>query len=220
MHCGDGSCYDETFDAEHAARRLREYRRSGPDRSSRRLIDALAAGGVEGSTVLDVGGGVGAIHHELLARGAASAIDVDASGPYLAAARQEAERRGHLDRARYVRGDLVALAADLEPADIVALDRVVCCYGDMPALVASAAALTRRHLGLVLPRDDPWIRAGSAPFGWWSRLRRDPFRFYVHRLARVDAVVRQAGLLPAYEHRGWFWRTVVFERSIGQAGGG
>ena len=71
--------YDRQFGARHAADKLRAYRRNGPAAMTRELIDALAADGVMGLTVLDIGGGVGAVHHELLSVGAQSAVDVDAS---------------------------------------------------------------------------------------------------------------------------------------------
>ena len=119
--------------------------------ASRALIEALRAGGIDGQTVLDVGGGVGAVHHALLRSGAASAVDVDASRAYVATARAEAERQGHADRVRYLTGDFVALADDVGPADLVALDRVICCYPDMAALVGRSAALARRRYGPRLP---------------------------------------------------------------------
>src|SRR4029077_2919224 len=78
--CSPGdSRFDQQFDARHAAGKLRTYRRNGPAGLTRLLIDGLAAGGVDGYTVLDIGGGVGAVHHELLRSGAAAAVDVDAS---------------------------------------------------------------------------------------------------------------------------------------------
>ena len=131
---------------------------TGPDDWTTRLIDELAAGGVDGMTVLDIGAGVGAVHHALLVAGARSAVDVDASGPYLDVARGEAERRGLGDRVTYRKGDAVALAPELDDADLVALDRVVCCYGDMPGLVGAAAGRTRRRLG-----DGPAARRRLGP---------------------------------------------------------
>ncbi|MBA2255010.1 MAG: methyltransferase domain-containing protein, partial [Chloroflexi bacterium] len=113
------------------------------------MIGALAAGGVDGLTVLDIGGGVGAVHHELLRAGAAAAVDVDASRAYISVARSEAKRQGHGARVRYVAADFVAVADELEPADLVALDRVICCYSDMAALVGRSAALARRRYGVV-----------------------------------------------------------------------
>ena len=92
-----GSCcqgVDEVFGEKTAQRDLRRYRERGPSRQTRVLLDAIRGQGVERATVLDIGGGVGAIQHELLAAGAARATAVDASTAYLRAARGEAERRG------------------------------------------------------------------------------------------------------------------------------
>jgi 23S rRNA G2069 N7-methylase RlmK/C1962 C5-methylase RlmI len=50
-----------------------------------------------GASSLNIGGGVGAIYHQLLASGARTAVHVDVSPGYLNAAREEAERRGHAD---------------------------------------------------------------------------------------------------------------------------
>ena len=51
--------------------------------------------------------GIGVIDHELLREGAGHAVLVDASPPSLEAARNEARRRGHLDRVDFVDGDFV-----------------------------------------------------------------------------------------------------------------
>jgi len=74
------------------------------------LVDALTDEGVEGATVLNIGGGVGVIQFELLAAGASHATVVEASSAYLDAAREESDRRG-LDRAvSYESGDYIDLA--------------------------------------------------------------------------------------------------------------
>jgi magnesium-protoporphyrin O-methyltransferase len=207
MDCCDPAVYDDQFDARRADDRLREYRKNGPNGWTTRLIDGLSTGsGVEGLTVLDIGAGVGAVHHALLEAGATSAVDVDASGPYIAASRSEAERRGLAERVTYVKGDAVARAADLAEADLVALDRVVCCYPHVEALVRVAADRTRRRLGLVLPRDDAWIRAGVDISNRWSALRGNPFRVHVHRTTDVLEVALAGGLVPFRSHRGRFCR--------------
>lgn len=212
MDCCERTIYDDQFDARRADERLRAYRRKGPNGWTARLVAELAASGVEGLTVLDIGAGVGAVHHALLEAGAASAVDVDASGPYLAAARNEAARRGLADRVTYLKGDAVALADAVGQADLVALDRVVCCYPHVDALVRLAAERTRRRLGMVLPRDDAPIRAMVGLGNRWSALRDNPFRVHVHRAATVHAVAIAAGLVPVSVHRGLIWQTMVFER--------
>jgi predicted RNA methylase len=82
------------------------------------LIEALKAGGVEGATLPDIGGGIGAIQHKLLGAGVAQAISVDASDPYLDAAREESRRRGHDGRVTFMRGDFVDLADSVAPAEV------------------------------------------------------------------------------------------------------
>jgi SAM-dependent methyltransferase len=212
VNCCEPDMYDVQFDAAEADAKLREYRAHGPKGWTARLIAELSREGVDGLTVLDIGAGVGAVHQSLLAAGASTATDVDASGAYLAASREEAERRGLRDRVTYLKGDAVRLASDLPDADLVAMDRVVCCYADMGGLVRVAADRTRRRLGLVLPRDGAWIRAGVGLSNRWSRLRGDPFRVYVHRTDAVLDVARAAGLQLVAAHRGWFWQTLVLER--------
>jgi SAM-dependent methyltransferase len=204
--------YDRQFDARHAASKLRAYRRDGPAAMTRHLIDALADGGVAGLTVLDIGGGVGAVHHELLKAGAERAVDVDASRAYLAAAAEESERQGHAERVRYVGGDFVKVADQIAPVDLVALDRVICCYPDMAALVGRSSALARRRYGLVYPRDTWLARAGIAVENAWQRLTGSTFRAYVHPTAQVEAILTAQGFVARLRRSGLIWQLAVYER--------
>ncbi|HEX7473049.1 MAG TPA: methyltransferase domain-containing protein [Candidatus Limnocylindrales bacterium] len=208
---GDPS-YDRQFDARHAADKLRDYRQKGPVAMTRQLIDALAEGGVDGRTVLDIGAGVGAVHLELLRDGAERAVDVDFSGPYIAAAKEEAVRQGRADRVRYVAGDFVAVADEIETADIVALDRVICCYPDMVALVGRSVSRARYRYGLVYPRDTLLGRIGIGFFNLSQRLSRSSFRAYVHPTAEVDALVAAQGLVARFRRSNLFWQVAVYER--------
>jgi SAM-dependent methyltransferase len=205
--------YDAQFDEKGARQDLLTYRRDGPDGSTKRLIDALSREGVEGATLLDIGGGVGAIQLELLAAGAASAVDVDASLAFLAAAEQEAEERGFRERVAYRHGDFVELADEVEPADIVTLDRVICCYPDVEALVGRSVARARRLYGLVYPLDRWWTRAIGRAGNAILRLFRSDFRIHVHPEATVSRLIHGAGFEPRYRHAGWVWQTVVYARS-------
>ena len=211
--CGpEDTDFDRQFDARHAAQHLRAYRRDGPSGLTRALIDGLAAGGLDGRTVLDIGGGVGAVHHELLRAGASVAVDVDASRAYLEAARGEAVRQGHAERVRYVRGDFVAIAPSLDAADLVALDRVICCYPDMTALVGRSASLAGRRYGLVYPRDTWLARAAVALLNTRFRLSRSSFRSFVHPTSDVEAVLAGHGLVKRSEQTTLIWQLAIYER--------
>lgn len=200
------------FGRDTAQEELRRYRSDGPPPTTRALIDALRAQGVADADLLDIGAGVGAIDNALLESGALRAVHVDISPDYAEAAREEARRRGHADRMRFVTGDFVELAPDLDAADIVTLDRVICCYPHMERLVASSARKTRRLYGAVYPRDSWWTRAGFALENLLKRLRRSDFRIYVHPPAAIDEVLRRAGLERRSVQRTWMWEVVVYRR--------
>ena len=212
--CGPGcACtVGNEFGKRQARRDLAAYRRRGPDRTTTWLIDGLAAGGAAGSTVLEIGAGVGAVHLALLEAGAVSAVDVDGSPAFVEVAREEARRTGVGDAVRYQTGDFVELAPSIEPADLVVLDRVICCYPDMDALVRLSIARARRRYGVVFPRDTAWIRALGGIANTFARLFRQRFRIWVHRTADVDAIVRAAGFVPRLERSTLFWQVVVYER--------
>jgi 2-polyprenyl-3-methyl-5-hydroxy-6-metoxy-1,4-benzoquinol methylase len=94
MSCSHCQGIEEQFNTKEARRMLRRFQRRGPDKSTQLLIRAIEqrvrARGLGSSSLLDIGAGVGAIHHELLENGVAQAAHVDASSAHIAAARQEA----------------------------------------------------------------------------------------------------------------------------------
>ena len=208
----EDSPFDREFNARTAEEDLRAYHRDGPTGLTRHLIDALSAGGIEGRTVLEIGGGVGTVRHELLHSGARAAVDVDASRAYVAAARGEAERQGHAARVDYRVGDFVSLVDEIAPADVVALDRVLCCYGDMASLVARSAALARRRYGVVYPRDTWLGRMAIVSINVGLRLSRSPFRAYLHRTADVEAILSAHGLVRSLHRTTLIWQLAVYER--------
>ncbi len=212
MICTRCCGFDQYFSPACAARELRRYRRRGPIRSTRRLIAALEAQGSAGATLLDIGGGIGAVQHELMKAGSAAALHVDGSAAYLAAAREEAQRQGYAGRARYLHGDFVEIAHEVEPADIVTLDRVICCYPDMEALVRLSAARARKLYGLVYPRRAWLVRLVLTAWNAAARLRRCPLRMYLHPPREVDRIVRAAGLSLRQAERSLVWEIAVYHR--------
>lgn len=139
-------------------------------------------------------------------------IAVDASRPYVAVASHEAELRGLGERTAFVHGDFVEMAAQMDPADIVTLDRVVCCYEDWRAMVDRSTERAGRLIGLVLPNDRWWLRAGIGFGNLALRLTGTSFRGYVHPERRIDERIRAAGFERRLHHRGWIWQTMLYQR--------
>ena len=205
-----GSFYDE----KRAASELGKYREKGPIPSTDALIAALKGEGVEGMTLLDIGGGVGAIQHELLDAGAAHVTSVDASASYLQAAREEASRRGVEDRITYQHGDFVQLAESVPPADIVTLDRVLNVYPDWERLAGLAAAHAQRLLGLVYPRNTPMTRLVVSAMNLKLRMQRKAVRAHIRPQDEIDRIARENGLAPSFaQDVGPAWHVAVFRRT-------
>ena len=209
--CRQCAGIEREFNAQLAARELSAYRRGGVRGTTRLLIDLLREGPVEGASLLDIGGGIGAIQHEL-APAASRIISVEASSAYLEAQKRESARRGYEDRITYLAGDFVAQAGAVPDSDIVTLDRVICCYHDMPALVTRSAARARRLYGAVFPRRTWWNALGVVLLNVVSRLRRSPFRSFLHSPERIDGLLRDAGLRPRTVRDTLFWRVAVYTR--------
>lgn len=201
-----------TFSTKDAERDLADFRRNGVGPSTRALIDAIRAEGIEGASLLDVGGGIGAIQLELLANGLGSAESVDASEGYVGIARAEAARRGFSGRVTHRFGTLTELADEVGPADIVTLDKVVCCNADLALILGDVVLRARRMVGLVYPRDRWWNGVAAAILAAWNRVTGDPTRWYVHPEAKLDGILRSAGFVRRDVDRTFIWQVAVYVR--------
>lgn len=210
MGCCKG--IEEIFNPEYVAGELKRYRARGASKTTRFLIEGIKAFNVQGFGLLDIGGGLGAIQHELLASGASTAIQVDASSAYLEASSNESQRRGLGSRIRYLHGNYTELAEEIGPADIVTLDRVICCYGEMHRLVDLSATHARKILGLVYPRNGWWIQLGLGLQNAYLQLRRSAFRTYMHSTLEVESIINAAGLHRIYHRQTWIWQVAVYGR--------
>ncbi|MEX1072270.1 MAG: class I SAM-dependent methyltransferase [Chloroflexota bacterium] len=208
-----GQDFERIFDESEAEHDLEQWQRGKMPAATRELIEVIRATGIQGASLLDIGAGVGAVHLELLEAGAARAVDVDASSAFLTVAAAEASRRGFGDRVEHRFGDVVELAEDLPPADVVTLDRVICCYPDLPALVDAATASGARLIGLVHPTDRWWMRASVAVFNVMSRLLRRHHAFYVHRRTEIDRLLARSGFAATHRGGGRVWLVTIYRRS-------
>jgi magnesium-protoporphyrin O-methyltransferase len=203
--------YRRVFGKRQARRDARRYRRKGLDETAQRIVDGVAERGVSGATVLEVGGGVGAIDIELLKAGAREATVVELSAEYdeeAAGLLAENQLEGRVVRRH---GDFVEVGDVIEPADVVVMHRVVCCYPDPEALVGAAALHAGRLLALSFPRETWWIRIGWYAVDAWFRL---VYRFesYVHAHSTILGAAGRAGFTPVREQTGWLWHVAVLER--------
>ena len=213
--CCDDDLARLGYDGVNADDDLRRWREGRLHPPTTELIDIILADGVEGARVLDIGAGVGAVHVALLEAGASAAIDVDASREFIAAAGAEAERRGLQGRVEYRYGDVVELAADLPPVDIVTLDSVICCYPYLEPLLHAATRSRPAVVGITYPRDVWWMRLFMRLYNLVHAVRRSPARYFVHRHARLQRWMAAAGYRNVHEGGIQRWRVVLYRRPAG-----
>lgn len=211
--CCQAAGLEEVMDNRTAAKDLERYRKDGPQDTTKILLDALVPLGVQGLRLLDIGGGAGALQHELLQAGVEQVTSVDASSAYLRAAREEAERQGHGQRIHQHHGDFVDVADELQPANIVTLDRVVCCYDDMPGLVDNSTRLASKYYGIVYPKDSWWMRAFTWIGNLYYRLRRSQFRMFAHPNAAIEQRIKASGLKRIFSRTTSIWKIHLYQRA-------
>jgi magnesium-protoporphyrin O-methyltransferase len=212
MDCCQMRGIEDLFNDRLVNQELAQYRTRGPRQTTRILIQALKAKGVKGTSLLDIGGGVGVVQFELLEAGCGTAINVEASSAYIRGAREEAQRRGLAERVSYRHGNFIDLAGQVPEADIVTLDRVICCYPDVEKLVGLSAARARKLYGLVFPRDTRLVRVGFAVINFFYRLQRTPFRIFSHSTQAVEDLITSRGLKRAFYRRTMIWQVIVYTR--------
>ena len=200
------------FAQSRAEADLKRYHTKGLDKRGQLLLQGLVRLRVQNASVLDIGAGVGAMTFELFKHGATSAVVADAAPAFLQSAREEAERTGVRDQIRFEQGNFVETSDSIAPADVVVLDRAVCCYPDWTTLLERAASRCRRMLGLTYPRNRPDVRFVIGFENFRRRLSKDDFRAFVHRPAEMHEALQASGLERVSRAHTLAWHIDVYER--------
>ncbi|MFL6129223.1 MAG: class I SAM-dependent methyltransferase [Mycobacteriales bacterium] len=209
--CNPRGC-DRMFNDRFARRNANRYRKRGLDKTAGRMVDLIARHGVEGATVLEIGGGVGDIQVELLKRGAAHATNLELSPAYESEARRLLVDAGLTDRVERRIVDIAATPDEVEPADVVVLHRVVCCYPDYARLLGAVAEHARRQVVFSHLARTPWSRAVIGIQNLFFRLRGSEFRVFAHPPAAMLGVLSDHGLRPATVTSAPVWQVAAAER--------
>ncbi len=177
------------------------------------MVESAVEGGLEGARVLEIGGGIGAIQAELLEAGAERGEVVELVPAWEPYARELARERGFEERTSFRVTDVLDEPDTVEPAEVVVMNRVVCCSPDGIQLTATAARLTRRRLVLSFPRDAVWMRFGIGLMnaGFWLIGRS--FRVFVHSPDALVAAAEAEGLRLADRGRGLAWEFLTLHRA-------
>jgi 2-polyprenyl-3-methyl-5-hydroxy-6-metoxy-1,4-benzoquinol methylase len=209
--CNARGC-DRFFGSRFARRVARRYRQKGLDKTAERMVGFLASQGIDGATVLEIGGGVGEIEIELLKRGAERGVNLEVSPAYEEEAKRLLLEEGLENRVEYRLHDIAAEPEAVEPADVVVLHRVVCCYPDYQRLLGAAAEHARRYVVFSYPPRNVASRLVVGAENLLFRLLRWEFRTFAHPPSEMLAVVEERGFRRAYAHRAPVWQIAALER--------
>ena len=189
------------------------YRKRGLDKTARRMVEFVEARGIEGATVLEIGGGVGEIQIELLKRGAARALNLELSPAYDEEAERLLREAGLSERAERRLVDIAVDPEGVAAADVVVLHRVVCCYPDYERLLGTVAEHARRLVVFSYPPRNAMSRLFVAVVNLGFRLLRREYRSFVHPPGAMLAVLGERGLRRTFAEHALVWQVAGLERA-------
>jgi len=200
------------FKPRFARKCLRRYRKKGLDKIERGMVASVPAGGLDGARILEIGGGIGTIQAELLGAGASQGEIVELVSAYEPYALELAREKGLETRSTFRVGDVLEQPDAVAPADIVVLNRVVCCSPDGVRLTGVAARLAEHMLLLSFPRDHFLVRVVVHVMNATLWLMGRSFRAFLHPRASLYEAAQAEGFAVAETGRGIAWEFATFRR--------
>jgi len=212
MSCCQCQGIENMFDKKTAKRNLKRYLKKGPSKTTAMLLDAIHKEGVQGLDFLDIGGGIGAIQYDLIKAGASNGTSIEASSAYIDLVKEETLQNGLAERIDFKHGDFTKTASDVDTADIVTLDKVICCYDNMSELVMLSSRLARKIYAVIYPRDVWWTKLALPMMNFYPRLKGSSFRVFIHPTKKVEKIIFGNGLKRNYYATTLFWQVAIFTR--------
>lgn len=200
------------FFSRFAAWHRWRFRIFGLERTQRQLLGGIRQAGIDGATLLEVGCGPGYLHRALLRQGAERATGVDLSAGMLEIARAGAAAEGLAGRTDYLQGDFTLMADQIADADVVILDKVICCYPDWLGLVQRSLDKARRCYALTIPRDRALTRAAIKAMRWGLRGMGCCYQPFIHDPERIDGQIRAGGFRLVDQALTPLWLTRTYTR--------
>ena len=212
MGCCQCQGIENMFDKKAAKRQLKRYLKKGPSKTTSMLLDAIHKEGVQGLTFLDIGGGIGAIQYDLIKAGASGGTSIEASSAYIDVVKDEILQNGLVERVNFKHGDFTRMASDVDLADIVTLDKVICCYDDMSELVGLSSKLARKIYAVIYPRDVWWTNLALPFLNFYPIVKGSSFRVFIHPTKKVEEIIFGNGLKRKYYATTFFWQVAIFTK--------
>jgi 2-polyprenyl-3-methyl-5-hydroxy-6-metoxy-1,4-benzoquinol methylase len=201
-----------SFFSKYAGMYERRFRKHGLERVQRLLLEGVRSEGIADKDLLDIGCGVGALHLTLLKEGAASSTGVDMSEGMIERARKFSNDLGVAQKATYVVGDFVEVAETIRESDVTLLDKSVCCYEDIDALVDASTHKTKHVYALTHPRQNLFMELAFKGHIAFAKFFKWKFHPFWHDWSKLREDIQRRGFAVTYSNATPMWQVLVFRR--------
>jgi methyltransferase family protein len=174
-HCCGADLF---FDKKTAKKQYKSYLKKGPSRVTKKLIGQLEKIKT-GASLIDIGGGIGAIQWWFLKHGGEQTFGVDASSGYTALAKEHAAKNNFKESAHFMMGDFTDKSEELTKADHVTLDE---------AILNLACEKATNTVSLSYPMDGFITDIFRGLMVLFMKISGSSFKPYIHRVASVRAL--------------------------------
>ncbi|MBL8088932.1 MAG: methyltransferase domain-containing protein [Anaerolineales bacterium] len=212
MPCNCCEITDTQFNEDRAKEDIKYYLKHGPAKQTKLILEAVRSLKLKNASLLDIGGGVGTIYHELMQGVVDNVIHVDASSAYLKVAKEESMKRSKIDLIKFIHADFTDVEKEVDKTDIVTLDRVVCCYPNYRELLTAAGKHSKRALVMTYPRETWYFRIALGIVNFFQKLSNDPFRVFIHPIQQMESLLNELGFSRTLTKRLFVWEMSLYER--------
>jgi 2-polyprenyl-3-methyl-5-hydroxy-6-metoxy-1,4-benzoquinol methylase len=200
------------FFSRSAEKYAKRFRRKGLDKASAYIVRGIETSGLTSKSVLEIGCGVGGLLLSLLKHGDASAIGVDVSEGMLEMAKKLAVESALDDRVKYLQGDYATMNGEASSADIVILDKVICCYADPETLIKKSAQKSELLYAVSYPRNSLLGRLSFEILTRMGQVLRWSFYPYYHDTAFIEKTITSCGFREVFSQTTTVWQIKIFRR--------
>lgn len=212
MTCNHCCGADQFFDLKIAEKKMKSFKRKGAGNTTKKLLNLLMQQNLNGKTLLDIGGGIGAIQWFFLENGAKNTLDVDASNGYIKVAKAHAVENELADKAQFLTGDFIDNAEEIQAHDFVTLDKVVCCYPDYKSLIGQALEKCTDTIALTFPLGGPLSKITAIIENIYFSFKKNPFNTYIHSPREIEEFIVSKGFAPVQKKISFPWHIQIYSR--------
>ncbi len=203
--------YNNTFDLKQARKEMAQYLKSGPKKSTKYLLKPLRERALVEGSLLDIGGGVGALIWELLENEIDHVYYIEISDAYSKVFKEQVVSRSVEKKVNILTGDFTEHHRSLPQVDVVTMDKVICCYQDYRPLVKLSLQKARKVYAYTIPRDIWWVKAVNKVESLIKSFT-NYLRTHIHPTAEIEEMVVSQGFTKIYQKTHREWLTVIYSK--------